>query len=67
MRLELTRRGDYAVRAMVALAAAPVARYPALAWALHRQHVWQPLLDLTALLGAGGLIGILWALKAVLL
>ncbi len=51
---------------VVALAAAPVARYPALAWALHGQGVWQPLLDLVALLGSGALIAVLWALKAVL-
>ncbi len=48
---------------VVALAAAPLARYPALAWGLHRQGAWQPLLDLAALLGAGALIATLWALK----
>lgn len=51
---------------VVALAAAPLARYPGLAWALHRHGVWQPLLDLAALLGSGALIAGLWALKAAL-
>jgi O-antigen/teichoic acid export membrane protein len=51
---------------VVAVAAAPLARYPALAWALHRHAVWQPLLDLSALIGAGGVLGAFWLLKAIL-
>lgn len=49
---------------VVALAAAPVARYPALAWALWRQGVWQPMVDLLAILAAGGLVGLSWWVKA---
>jgi O-antigen/teichoic acid export membrane protein len=52
---------------VIALAASPLARYPALAWGLHRQCVWQPLLDLIALLGSAALVALLWALKAALL
>lgn len=48
---------------VVALAAAPLARYPALAWALHRQRLWQPLLDFGALACAAAMTALFWAVK----
>lgn len=48
---------------VIALAAAPVARYPGLAWALRCHRAWQPSLDFGTLLGAASLIGLLWGVK----
>lgn len=48
---------------VVGLAAAPVARYPALAWALHKQRCWQPTLDSLSLLGAALLVTLGFASK----
>ena len=44
---------------VVAVAATSLARYPFLAWALHRHGAWQPRVDLFAMFGAVALMGLL--------